>query len=405
MKWIVGNAIALFAAIAVFGGSVTYAATCIKEVEPPQVVSFNDDNYDYKGEATAADLLFPNSSEQIVQSSELSPLSSELPSSKPPSSVLASSAPSSQTSSKASSNIVPPKPSSVQASSELPSSKPSSELSSEPPSSEPISSEAPSSEISSEVSSAPITGPVDEYMVDLIAGAVQREIVGVNTAPQQRYYEAYKAQAVACHTYMKFHQKSDGSFPTMSYTTPHPQTTQLVREVVNQLVYYNGQVINASYHAASGGATQAATYVWGNPIPYLVGVPSSYDDYQGSYTITSSEMERLLMARGIAVSGDPSTWFNLASATYSDGGFIDYIPICGQNVRGRTLRENILGSGNLKSCKILSINYDGTSFTFVTNGFGHGVGLSQIGSLGYAANEGWNYVQILQHYYPGTTVS
>jgi SpoIID/LytB domain protein len=38
------------------------------------------------------------------------------------------------------------------------------------------------------------------------------------------------------------------------------------------------------------------------------------------------------------------------------------------------------------------------------HGFGHGRGLSQYGSLGYAVDYGWGYQQILDHYYGGTTM-
>lgn len=278
----------------------------------------------------------------------------------------------------------------------MPTSAPSSAPSSEPSSD--------NTQLSEPVVPPPSTGDVDEWLVDKIAGAVQREIVGVNTAPRADCYEAYKAQAVACHTYMKYHQKADGTYPTMSYTTPHPKTTELVRIVVNQLIYYNGSVINASYHASSGGGTQAASYVWGNNIPYLVGVASAYDDSYANCIISADTLAGALASAGIYVSGDPSTWFDLNGATYTDGGFINTIPIGGQNVRGRTLRESIIGGTKLRSCKITAINFDGTNFSITTNGFGHGVGLSQIGALGYASNEGWNYVQILTHYYQGTTV-
>ena len=37
-------------------------------------------------------------------------------------------------------------------------------------------------------------------------------------------------------------------------------------------------------------------------------------------------------------------------------------------------------------------------------GFGHGVGMSQCGAVGYAAEEGMNYKQILQHYYTGAKI-
>lgn len=43
-------------------------------------------------------------------------------------------------------------------------------------------------------------------------------------------------------------------------------------------------------------------------------------------------------------------------------------------------------------------------FAFTTYGFGHGVGLSQNGANFYATYGGYDYQQILFHYYPGTTL-
>ncbi len=45
------------------------------------------------------------------------------------------------------------------------------------------------------------------------------------------------------------------------------------------------------------------------------------------------------------------------------------------------------------------------TYTFTVYGYGHGVGLSQMGALTYGDSTGrfkWNYVQILLHYYPET---
>ncbi|MDO5560959.1 MAG: SpoIID/LytB domain-containing protein [Oscillospiraceae bacterium] len=47
---------------------------------------------------------------------------------------------------------------------------------------------------------------------------------------------------------------------------------------------------------------------------------------------------------------------------------------------------------------------DPNTFYFVSYGYGHGVGLSQNGANLYATYADYDYVQILQHYYPGTTV-
>jgi hypothetical protein len=45
----------------------------------------------------------------------------------------------------------------------------------------------------------------------------------------------------------------------------------------------------------------------------------------------------------------------------------------------------------------------GTTFTLMGHGWGHGIGMSQWGSYGYASH-GWTYRQILAHYYKGTAI-
>lgn len=50
-------------------------------------------------------------------------------------------------------------------------------------------------------------------------------------------------------------------------------------------------------------------------------------------------------------------------------------------------------------------NLEANTFYFTSYGYGHGVGMSQNGANFYAAYAGYDYLQILQHYYPGTTVA
>ena len=38
-------------------------------------------------------------------------------------------------------------------------------------------------------------------------------------------------------------------------------------------------------------------------------------------------------------------------------------------------------------------------------GYGHGVGMSQCGAVGYAQEQGMGYREILRHYYPGASIS
>lgn len=258
---------------------------------------------------------------------------------------------------------------------------------------------ASSAAVSSSSSSA---NQDDEDLIYIIAGAVQCEIVGTGTTPIPQYYEAYKAQAVACRSYMENYKKTYGRYPSMSFKTPHQKTIELVRGVYHEVMYYGTSPINAVYHAASGGHTQSSQYVWGGSLAYLTAVESAYDELPSTFSISAEDARQKLAASGISVSGEPETWFDLSGATYTDGGFVYTIPVCGVKVKARTLREQVFGSNSLKSTKITAITVSGNTITFSTQGYGHGVGMSQRGALGYSA-AGWGYRQILTHYYKGIT--
>ena len=70
-----------------------------------------------------------------------------------------------------------------------------------------------------------------------------------------------------------------------------------------------------------------------------------------------------------------------------------------QNYTGRQMREKLqLASSDFK------IVEKSDSYVFKTKGSGHGVGLSQYGAQGMA-REGYDYQQILKHYYQGVEIS
>ena len=236
--------------------------------------------------------------------------------------------------------------------------------------------------------------------VVVVSSMVQAEIVGTNTDASRYpyYHEAYKAQAVACHSFVKSYNNR-GSIPTNIYVkTPSAATVRLVEQVIGEMVYYNGSVAETLYHASSGLHTQGAQYVWGGYIPYLTGVVSKYDEEPSVVTYSVEEVRSKLSANGYDTSLDPAEWFVIQS--YTDGNFIDDIKICGKAKTGNTLK-NLMG---LRSGKA-QISFNGTTFTFSVNGWGHGVGMSQVGALGYSRYDGWSYRQILTHYYPGCTVT
>ena len=66
-----------------------------------------------------------------------------------------------------------------------------------------------------------------------------------------------------------------------------------------------------------------------------------------------------------------------------------------RNLRILTIATVLLLGGTVASA------HGATRFTIRGAGFGHGVGMSQYGAMGYASH-GWTYDRILAHYYSGT---
>lgn len=159
---------------------------------------------------------------------------------------------------------------------------------------------------------------------------------------------------------------------------------------------YNGNYIEAVYHSTSNGITENSVNVWGNTFPYLVSVDSPYDSDNPSFTQTKSfSYEEISDRLGINI--DINTDFSILD--YTSGNRVESIRIGEKNYKGITIRQ-LLG---LRSTDF-EIDKTAEGIKFTTRGYGHGVGLSQYGANGMAKN-GYSYIQILLHYYPGVTIN
>ena len=91
-------------------------------------------------------------------------------------------------------------------------------------------------------------------------------------------------------------------------------------------------------------------------------------------------------------------------STDGDGGYVYetnfYYVKDGQTryLTGNDFR-NAIGTTVMRSHSFEVTNYTNGTLTLTVKGHGHGVGLSQMGAVGYASEAGWNYIQILHHYY------
>ncbi len=224
-----------------------------------------------------------------------------------------------------------------------------------------------------------------------------------------------QAFTVAAYTYLKYCEKT-GELPKVGLNTNISQALRdNVSLVYGEIAYYDDEIICAIYTAATGGSTLASVNSWGIDQPYLQSVESKYDylspEYTSTYTISADEFKTLIEGKtNLTLSENPENWITIVSTI--DGGYVDKILIDGHStisvygkekeLTGTYLRNNIF-SYALRSPEF-TVEYVDGNFVFTMYGYGHGVGLSAYGANYYAMYDGWDYKQILQHYFTGVTI-
>lgn len=240
-------------------------------------------------------------------------------------------------------------------------------------------------------------------------------IVGVVGAemPASFNKEALKAQAVLARTYalksIKNNKRLTDSSSTQNYksvdelknmwntsfNTYYQKIVSAVNETKGIVLTYKGDLIEAVYHSTSNGKTEDAVNVWGNSFPYLVSVESNYDNTNPSF-LKDQFISYAEISNKLSMNINIDTNFEILSKTIGDR--VDVIKINDVSYSGVEVRS-LLG---LRSADF-SIIKNENGVIFQTKGYGHGVGMSQYGANGMAKN-GYNYSQILSHYYPKTTL-
>ena len=143
--------------------------------------------------------------------------------------------------------------------------------------------------------------------------------------------------------------------------------------------------------------TEDAAAVWGADIPYLQATESPGEEGATHYidTVTFSAVE-FQNALGVSLKGNAATW--LGPVQYTRGGGVDTIEIGGTVYQGKTLRKLL----NLRSTAF-TMTAVGDTVIITTKGFGHRVGMSQYGAEAMAV-DGYDYTEILAHYYKGAVL-
>ncbi|MDD4088304.1 MAG: SpoIID/LytB domain-containing protein [Tissierellia bacterium] len=112
-----------------------------------------------------------------------------------------------------------------------------------------------------------------------------------NEIPSSWGREALKAQALAARTYAVYNiaprqlydmEDNQNSQVYMGYDYEKSSTNRAVDETNGEMIYYDGELIQAFYHSTSGGSTENSENVWYEKLPYLRGVKDEFSDNSGS---------------------------------------------------------------------------------------------------------------------------
>ena len=292
-----------------------------------------------------------------------------------------------------------------------------------------------------------------EQLQLLLTSIVKAELGSASTMVKST--EAQKAQAVASYTYVLNYNLSNNK-PYPSNLSPINLSNKYdkmiydaVGDVVGVKMLFTNQtkiskkmLLQACYSASTAGYSASSNRVWTGALPYAKSVVSKYDNavtnakYGGrnftskvtisrddlyakvkkwfennvqnrypSYTMPEEQFttDGQLPLKALSYDGDGSAGSGDAwnYVFHTNFYYLDNKgnkkPLTGYNMR------NALG---LRSHAFRTAYDEATQTVTITcQGWGHGVGLSQMGAVGYANEEGWSYIQILRHYYSITDTS
>ena len=244
------------------------------------------------------------------------------------------------------------------------------------------------------------------------------------------HIETLKTQAVAARTYAVFHLGQmraknhkrrlwdvDDTIAFQAYTgaTMRSDRTDLaVNSTIGQIITHENDVIQAYYHADSGGQTEDAVNVWNQDIPYVKGRKENFEFELSSSAwekkVALSQFTAKLRSMGYLRAKETlkGLWIPVAGTTESGRVRVVTLQLKGQDkYRNITVEAFKRAAGRLPSTMFsMTLVREKKKQMIAISGFGsgHGVGMTQQGAALLASDKGWTYDQILSYYYSGTEI-
>ena len=247
--------------------------------------------------------------------------------------------------------------------------------------------------------------PLESYLAGVVNGEVD------SSWPM----DAVKAQVVAARSYALYQKNNQALYYDLKtditdqvyagVDSEDERAVEAVKKTRGQVLYKDGELIQAFFHSSCGGSTTSALEVWGVAQPAQGGV------YCGECEEAPYAHWSLPLDAGEIV-GAVKTLYSSVDSVRSMGihrrtrdGRVQTLFV--ETGEGRVLIDagdfrKVMGYRRLPSTKFsLGISSDGIVLT--GEGYGHGVGLCQWGARG-SALRGMDYKQILRKYYVGAEI-
>lgn len=203
------------------------------------------------------------------------------------------------------------------------------------------------------------------------------------------------------------------------------QVEEALRQTRGQVLLSDGEICDARFGKCCGGQTEEFQYCWENiPKPYLRSVSdpfcNTHDKAVLSQVLNDYDLETQDFYRwNVSYTAEELTRIVADKLKLDFGLITDLVPL-DRGKSGRIWRLKIIGTKltftigkELEIRRALSPNHLYSSaftiektadgFTLHGSGWGHGVGLCQIGAA-VMGSKGYKYDQILLHYYQGAEI-
>jgi stage II sporulation protein D len=264
---------------------------------------------------------------------------------------------------------------------------------------------------------------VEEYL----RGVIPYEIGKLDS----NRFSALESQAIAARTYAYKHFGSRESMGFDVYAdtkdqvykglqSATPLTDSAVKATSGIVMTYGGEFIIAYYHSTCGGETETLA-TWERPdLPYLQSRPDLREDgtpwcNESSYSkwerkFADKELETLVKKNGKEAKAKVPEFKKIKSIAVKDtlpsGRILTLVIDTDKGkfeVKGDKVRWLFKKAGSILPSSFFRIEHKKGEWIVTGKGFGHGVGMCQMGVRARSA-AGQDFATILTHYYPGITL-